>query len=948
MIERKLNSGRSILEMLGVLAIIAVITLMGLGLIRFLINYAEAYSTIKSANETAMELRIRQGRGYLVENYWMFNANITRWEEQRVLTLAMRNTTPEDLCKAILRQAERNTEIIHVEPANCTADNNQVVFYFAFDEGTYHSPFTGNANTDKNDPLSGGCAGKSISNGECTYEDENCILRKDVGDSCGSGSICLYDRTDLVCRECPEELPDGVCTAWDGCDGLVDKADGDSCGENYQCQSGECVCTLKCQNGGNIVGDCQSCACVGHWGGEDCSTCTENWTGDDCQTCGLSETDCAINGKVLNSDTCSCECLGNWAGENCDECNLSISQCGTTQAIDENNCLCVCETEGYTGYYCSYSCPTATGYVSGLSKSACEACGDEYIWSGGYCYGCGYSSTISFPTEAEAKECMNMCAGSGYERYQNGNYCYLPTNTTCPSITSYTYNVSKSVCEGCDSAFWKNGYCYGCGRSSGMSYSTEAEAEACVTACVGSGYERYQSGTGCNLATNTTCPSATSYTYQMSKSVCEGCGNTVWKNGTCYGCGYSGGMSYSTEAEAEACEAACSGSGYNRIAEGTYCYLPTNTTCPSITSYTSSMSKSVCEACGNTVWNNGTCYGCGYPGVFSFNTEAEAEACEAACSGSGYERYQNGNYCYLATNTTCPSITSYTSSMSKSVCEACGNTVWNNGTCYGCGYPGVFSFNTEAEAEACEAACSGSGYERYQNGNYCYLATNTTCPSATSYTSEMSKSVCEACDNTFWRNGWCYGCGYSSVISCSTEAEAEECEAACADSGYERYQSGSSCYLPTNTTCPSITSLTSGMFKSACEACGNAFWINGRCYGCGYSAGVSHSTEAEAEACVTACADSGYNRIAEGRFCHIPTNTTCPSITSYTYNMSKSACEACDNTVWSLGYCYGYGHSGSISYFTEAEAKECMNACAGSGYPREVDKSGDRYYCNRK
>lgn len=90
MIERKLNSGRSILEMLGVLAIIAVITLMGLGLIRFLINYAEAYSTIKSANETAMELRIRQGRGYLVENYWMFNANIiTTREGQRVLTLTM-------------------------------------------------------------------------------------------------------------------------------------------------------------------------------------------------------------------------------------------------------------------------------------------------------------------------------------------------------------------------------------------------------------------------------------------------------------------------------------------------------------------------------------------------------------------------------------------------------------------------------------------------------------------------------------------------------------------------------------------------------------------------------------------------------------------------------------------------------------------------------------------
>ena len=814
---------------------------------------------------------------------------------------------------------------------------------------------------------------------------------------------CDDEGTDIVFAFRDGYLPDaGVCNP--------------TCDPGHICSNRQC-CPTRIPEYACSIEPTEACASVTPPSKRDGAPCGES--GD---------------GFCQNGDCVEWDCSGNWTGRNCDICDVNNLNCGDAKYVDSEHCLCVCENEGYTGYYCSYSCPTATGSVFGLSKSACEACtandGVQRFWKNGNCYGCGYPSGLSYTSEVEAAECENICAGSGYNRIAEGTYCHIPTNTTCPSVTSTTSKMSKSVCEKCDNTVWKNGTCFGCGYSSSIIYDTKADAIECMDMCAGSGYERYQSGIECRLATNTTCPSltsttsylskfdcettcgighvwregycyscgisggipfyteeeaqaceeickgsgyeryqdgtscvratsttcptATSRTLGISKSVCEACGNTFWSSGGyCYGCGYSSRISFTTEAEATECMNICADSGYKREADGTYCYLANNTTCPSVTSWTRNISKSACEACGNAFWNGGNCYGCGWSNGISFATEAEAVACANQCADSGYNRVAEGTSCHIPTNTTCPSVTSSISSMSKSVCEKCDNTVWENGTCYGCGASSSISFATEAEATECMNMCAGSGYERYQSGETCYLATNTTCPSPTSSTSNMSKSACEACGKTVWYRGTCYGCGYSSSIDFGTKERSTECMNRCAGSGYERYESGWLCKVATNTTCPSVTSSTSGMSKSVCDACGNTFWSNGNCYGCGISGGHGLSSETEAEACVTACAGSGYERYQNGKTCY-KADTTCPTLTSKTFGLSKSACEACTakdgiQRMWNEGYCYGCGYSsGSIYYETEAGAEACVAACTDSGYPREVDKFDDLYYCSRK
>ena len=1065
--------GRSMIEILGVLAIIGVLSIGGVATFQYAMTKDKANKVIYDIN-LLREQTLTNAADVPAENFEPESGYqmSSQYGEGGIVSI-MIDDLDKDVCERLLSMrfedlrflhAEQNTDILSCEGtpsfrAVFGLGDNAII-----DEDACVIPCEDNHECHERR-----CCPK-LTEGQCSATASGCPTQvAEDGTPCGTNQVC--DDGECICGlECGGEFvpnsacdacecglecdnggtPNESCTACENCANSYGGTYCDVCEQDCQnsgtpiqnCSACDCAnswegdncetCNLTCQNDGTANEDCSACECPSNRTGGNCETCANSWTGDNCEICNLTNEYCKLTGKVLDEDSCSCRCDGNWTGDNCDVCDTSTLNCGSSQNIDAENCLCVCETEGYTGYSCNYACPPVRSYTFQMSKSACEACGNTF-WASGSCHGCGDLMRISYSTEAEAEACANQCAGSGYERYQNGKYCtleteastscppssitpnmfksvcvacgntfwkngdcincnysstitfdtaedakecvsmcagaryqsgsscYPATNTACPSATSSTTKISKSACEACGNAFWKNGDCYGCGYSGGISFDTEAGAEECEAACAGSGYNRIAEGTYCYSATRTTCPSVTSSTSGMSKSACDACGNTFWKNGTCYGCGYSSlRVFYSTEAEAEACANQCAGTGYERGAEGTYCYSATRTTCPSATSRTYDMSKSVCEKCGNTFWDAGTCYGCGDSGAISFDTEAGAEACANQCAGSGYERIAEGTSCYSADDTTCPSATSRTYNMSKSMCEACGNTFWNNGGCYGCNYSSDISFATEAEAKECMDACAGSGYERYQYASTCRRATKTTCPSATSYTSNMSKSVCEKCGNTVYAGGSCYGCGYSYVISYSTEAEAAECMNRCAGSRYERYQTGRNCQAGANTTCPSVTSYTSKMSKSACEACGNAFWKDGGyCYSCGYSSNVTFDTEADAEACENACVGTGYERYKSERYCRLATNTTCPSATSYTSNVSKSVCEKCGNTVYAGGSCYGCGYSSSTTSLTGAssssfvfdtlyEAESCVNACADSGYPREIDKAGDVYHCGLK
>ena len=888
-LKKASQSGRSMVEMLGVLGIIGLLSVGGIAAYQYLFSVSEANRISNKILTDYNRLISTAGRRLVVPEDFSDYAFVLG-EDKQTLTVTVDNLESE-----VAQELMTNMGTM-VSGLDEEVKDGKSTVTLTFDipsrrgGGRVNRPLIpDNAyweEDDKGNLYQTSCPPLTLT--ACTQAvagRDGCNVVKEMpdGTKCGAvekgySKMCFHGQ----CFKCQtaitdEQLKKGICSIeiTAPCKAATLTAEGETCGnEHGTCTDGVCQCNppwegvdcatcgLVCQNGGTPNEDCSACDCPSNRTGDNCETCANPWTGDNCETCDLT----CQNGGTANEECTACDCPSNWTGDNCDVCNISASNCGAEQYIDSEHCLCVCGTEGYTGYYCSYSCPSATRSVSGLSKSACEACGDEYIWLSGTCYGCGSSSNIFFPTEAEAEACENACAGTEYERIAMGRYCHL-AKTDCPSETTSRSNMTKSVCETCD--------------------------------------------------------------------------NTVWKNGTCYGCGYSASISFDTEAEAEACVSACAGSGYERTAEGRYCYGPFSTNCPSETTSTSNMTKSDCDKC-NTVWSDGTCYGCGYLWSISFDTEAEAEACASTCAGSGYERDAYGKSC---SKLTCPSATSYKSDMSKSGCEACDNTVWKDGTCYGCGYSLSISFPTEAEAEACVSACAGSGYERTAEGRYCYLATNTGCPLATSY-KDISKSVCEACGNTFWGNGRCYGCGYSSTIFSSTKAEAETCENACAGTEYKRIAMGTNCFLA-ETDCPWEMG-SNIMTKSTCEACDNTVWSDGGCYDCGYFGRISFPTEAEAEACVSACAGSGYEWMAEGKYCYGSPTPYCTGEWETTANITKSVCEWCDNVFWNDGYCYGCGVPGDIYFATEAEAEACVTACADSGYPREVDKSGSVYYCNRK
>ena len=681
----KNQSGRSMIEMLGVLAIIGVLSLGGVAVFNAVMNRHTA-NTLTYDVMLMAESTVSLGP----QEQMPFDASTEYDQMSSVLVAGVANVIVNDvdkeICDILISKGGNGVFVLEKQAdgsplTDCDDEGTDIVF--AFRDGYL--------------PEAGVC-----------------------NPSCDPGHICSNGQC------CPNVIPEKACSieSTEACAGVTppSKRDGTPCGENGDgsCQNGDCI----------------------------------EW-----------------------------DCSGNWRGENCDECNLNSSDCGTTQAVDEEHCLCVCGNDGYTGYYCSYSCPsaTATSSVSGLSKSACEACGNAF-WKDGLCYSCRYWRNISFDTEAEAEACENACAGTEYERVAVGTAvgtdCY-PADKACPSATSSKW-MSKSVCEECrnTNTVWSQGRCYGCRYSSTISFPTEAEAEACASACGRTAEGRY-----CYLA-NTNCPGS-SYVSDMSKSDCDKCGNAFWKDGKCYLCEYSDSISFATEAEAKACASACAGSGYERIAEGRYCYGSPTTGCPSETESWPIMTKSTCEECSGTVWSDGDCYGCGYSGDIFFATEAEAEACVSACADRGYERVAVGTNCLLA-EIFCPWETEYRPIMTKSRCEGCFGTVWSDGYCYFCGYSGSISFPTESEAEECENACAGSGYERIAEGRYCYRSPSTNCPLETTFTFNMTKSVCEGCDSAFWNDGGCYACRYSSSSTFATKAEAEACVSACADSGYPR------------------------------------------------------------------------------------------------------------------------------------------------------------------
>ena len=287
----KNQSGRSMIEMLGVLAIIALLSVIGVAAYRYAVSRHEANSMLKQSHEIASDVMFRQQMFSARENgdeLIFQGSDKTELRAFRVDSQVFRVVTPaldEDVCSAILRLGPDYPMLLpqtFEEEENCTEDTGFVAnLYFSI---LGNRRYAGNNGGGGDDPvvdpedcrepaLSHACQylvntgnvdandcpiyqkGEHTPGDECTTEtgkagtyDENCkCIPKDCKKP--EDPVCAeYEKTgDFDENGCPEyskSCYEGTsCKLSDGTDGVCSK---ETC---------ECVETTESEDGtGDIIG----------------------------------------------------------------------------------------------------------------------------------------------------------------------------------------------------------------------------------------------------------------------------------------------------------------------------------------------------------------------------------------------------------------------------------------------------------------------------------------------------------------------------------------------------------------------------------------------------------------------------------------------------------------------------------------------------------------------
>ncbi len=401
-IENQAQEGRSMVEMLGVLAIIAVLSIGGIVGFRLAMNYYQANQIAHEINimRTDAQIKIAQGTEKL-----MLGEPYDPISESQLGHIQFNDAYPVDFACAL---ADEDT--IELSNISCHVANAYYIELQNIPEGVCR-PLAELVNgmnniiafnVNKNEyPGEGKCeAGNgnvlnAVFSAEAVSELKVC-----TGDTdCESENALYCDPSRHVCVRCYED---------------------NQCAHNQYCENNTCV-------------TCES----GVWNGEECVECTDN---DDCadktdtpvcytdtNTCVecLTYSDCKNEEKPQcdeASHTCkSCFDIDPekpvWADTQCVQC-VNSTDCETTLVCKENTCS-PCETEEEckekgTNYHCS-------------KDSTCIQCPDNQVWGG------------------KDKGCVE-CLSSADCKNSNKPQCNTETNT-CVECVESTNCSAELVCR---------------------------------------------------------------------------------------------------------------------------------------------------------------------------------------------------------------------------------------------------------------------------------------------------------------------------------------------------------------------------------------------------------------------------------------------------------------------------------------------------------------------
>ena len=372
----KNESGRSLTEMLGVLAVMGVLTIGAIAGFNYAMNKQRANATVNYVNQLAIEgsRQMLAGSNHLSlldypdKTPSGYGVELGLLSDTNAYFEVYVQDVPEAVCSQIQAMSEGwrglDTLWINKDGKDCNKETNTMSFIFtdSLSRGTSGTRCTSDE----------GCTGcQTCQRGFCTDTDSVC-----PGDTpnCVSGSCetCLageFQDNKGKCHKCNESK-----TVW-----VADKAECDKCHGTRVCNG---TTSYPCDTKATLYWGVQQEACQA-CGNRYVTNAADNGTGS-CDYC---------DGTVITAENGEQFCHGNcpegeiWVRSKCEPCDGKATYEWTYKPDCVNNCL----GERFyqkRSHRCLRCDNTAPAYWDADPES-CLACPDRYMDAGGTCHYCG-------------------------------------------------------------------------------------------------------------------------------------------------------------------------------------------------------------------------------------------------------------------------------------------------------------------------------------------------------------------------------------------------------------------------------------------------------------------------------------------------------------------------------------------------------------------------------
>ena len=258
--QKKCQSGRSLVEMLGVLAIIGVLSVGAIGGYNYAMNRYRANEILKGVSARAMTASMEKSQTHTLTlaghedniNGYVVGTEAAPGEDNGRFAIKVAGV-PEEICGLLLENKPEQTLFVYGgdgTAATCSDGENTVAF--VFNDNLSTDLKANDYNGDESGCTGAGytlCADDTCRADCCAGVDTTCQTCASDGTTAPKeGSCTLSEPGDGVCSN-------GSCVA-DPCYGVT-------CDGHASCSEGDCVCDTG-------------------WGGDDCSE--EDYTGVNCTT----------------------------------------------------------------------------------------------------------------------------------------------------------------------------------------------------------------------------------------------------------------------------------------------------------------------------------------------------------------------------------------------------------------------------------------------------------------------------------------------------------------------------------------------------------------------------------------------------------------------------------------------------------------------------------------